>query len=140
MDFKNLQALIAPKLDSGKKVTNIENTISELQGHGSVMIKLKVTVQDENEKEEHLYLVAKRVPEDDDVRKLFDIQVSFKKEVQFYEKILPALERFQKEEGVADISKLFAKFYGARFNLDGTSDVVDGNGILLLEDLCVRGK
>lgn len=71
---------------------------------------------------------------------MFNIQESFKKEVQFYELILPTLERFQKEENVADVLVHFPKFYGARYNFDGSSDVVDDDGIILIEDLSVRGK
>lgn len=140
MDLKNLEPLISSRLDLGWKITNIESSVSELQGLGSVMLKLKVTVHDQNGKEEPLYLVAKRIPETDYVREIFNIQVSFKKEVQLYEVILPTLQMFQSEEGASDISKNFAKFYGARYNLNGTDDKLDEDGILLLEDLCVRGK
>lgn len=140
MDLNNLKQLIAPKVGSGNKITNIETSISELQGYGGVLLKLKVIVQDQNGKEEPLYLVAKTQPETEYVRQLFDIQVSFKKEVQFYEVIIPILKSFQVEEGVTDISKHFAKFYGARYNLNGTNDIITDDGILILEDLCVRGK
>lgn len=141
MDLKNLNQLIVSRIGPEKKIINIETSVSGFQGYGSVMHKLKLIIQDQNgTEEEPLYLVAKRLPESEYTREMFDIQVSFKKEVQFYDLILPMLRSFQMEEGVTDISKNFAKFYGARYNLNGTNDIIDDDGIMILEDLSIRGE
>lgn len=143
MELKKIKPLISSRLGWKKKITNIETSVPEFQdyGFGSVLLKLKVTVQGINGEEELLYLVAKRLPATENFREMFNIQETFKKEIQFYEVILPTLERFQKEENITDVlEKHFAKFYGARYNFEGSSDIIDDDGVLLMEDLSVRGK
>lgn len=139
MVLKNLEELLAPKLGSNSKIKKIDISKTPPKGVGSVMLKVKVTVSDQNDKEKLLHLVAKKIPASEAARAGFDIQRTFKKEVAFYEVILPILKEFQKEADVTDILDNFAEFYGARFSLEGKTEVVDEDAVMLLEDLSVEG-
>lgn len=139
-DLKNLDQLLAPKLGLNRKIINVDITRPPPKGFGSIMLKVKLTIQNENGQEEVLHLVGKKIPETNQQKEQFDIQNTFKKEVAFYEVILPTLRNFQKQEGVRDVLDNFAEFYGARFSLDGRSEVVDHDGVMLLEDLSVEGE
>lgn len=139
-DIRNLDDLLAAKLGPNKKVINADISKPPPKGVGSVMLKVKVTVQDTDGNEEVLHLVAKKIPANESTREAFNIQKTFKKEVAFYEVILPILRDFQKEEGITDVLDNFAEFYGARYNLLGNSEVVDEDAVMLLEDLSVKGR
>lgn len=139
MSLKNLEELLAPKLGNNK-IKKIDITKPPAKGIGSVMLKVKVILCSETGEEQLLHLVAKKIPASETLREGFDIQKTFKKEVAFYEVILPILREFQKEAGVTDVLNTFAEFYGARFSLEGKTEVVDDDAAMLLEDLDVRGK
>lgn len=137
-DLKKLENLLAPKLGPNKKILNVETVKSPSKGAGSVMLLLKLIVEDVEHNQEVLHLVAKKVPNSELARKAFKIQQSFQKEVAFYETIIPTLKSFQEEEGVVVLDN-FAEYYGARYNLHKKNNEVDEDAVLLLEDLSVKG-
>lgn len=139
-ELKKLDELLSAKLGPNKKIKNVEITKPSQNGVGGIMLKLKLLVEDQDGKEEVIHLIAKKIPEDEATRETFDIQNTFKKEIAFYDEILPLLKDFQKEEGITDTLDCFAEFYGARYNLNGKIGIVDENAVLLLEDLSVKGK
>lgn len=156
MEIKNLDELLAPKLGLNKKIIDAEITKPPAKGFGSIMLKVKLTVQDQSNKRELVHLVAKKIPASEFAREIFNTQETFKKEVVFYDVILPTLAEFQKEamyhrssvvqriccldySGLSNIMDNFAEFYGARYNLNGESEIVDEDAVLLLEDLSVKG-
>lgn len=138
--IKNLGELLAPKLGQNKKITNVNVSKPPPLGAGSVLLKVKVVVQDQNGKEELIHLVAKKIPASEFSRNMFNIQHTFKKEIAFYQVILPILKDFQKEEGIVDVFDNYAEFYGARYNLHGKNEIVDEDGVMLMEDLSARGR
>lgn len=138
--IRNLEEVLSKKLGPDKKISNVEVTTPPPKGVGSIMFKVKVTVQGENDQTQLLHLVAKTIPKSDSLKEAFDIQRTFKKEVAFYEVILPTLWKFQKEQGITDILDNFAEFFGARTNLHGNNDVVDEDAVILLEDVSVKGE
>lgn len=119
-----------------KNITKLTIYKPPAKGVGSLMLKVTVSTKD---KEEDLHLVAKKVPLTEIARERFQIQTTFPKEVAFYNDILPALWKFQKEEGITEELDTFPKFYGARFNLHGQNQEVDQDAVLLLEDLSFQG-
>lgn len=139
-DLKNLDELLALKLGPTKKITNAEIVKAPSKGAGSVMLEVKLTVKDDDDKEEIIHLMAKKLPTSELARKAFNIEDSFRKEVAFYDTIIPILNYFQKEEGIVDVSDNFAEFYGSRYNIHGQGNEVDEHAVLLLEDLRVKGK
>lgn len=138
LEIKNIERLMADKLGPKKKISNVEVTLPPQKGVGSLMLKAKVTVLDEYNDEKDLYLITKRIPPSEYTQKTYEIQVTYKKEVWFYLDVIPALRDFQIKEGVVDIIDYFADFFGARFNLEGKSEV-NHDAELLLEDLSVKG-
>lgn len=138
MELKNLNGLLKTKLGPNKQIKNFEITKPPAKGVGSLMLKVKVTVQD-GDKEEKLNIVAKKIPATERAREMFNIQDTFKKEVAFYREIVPILREFQEEEKITDVIDTFAEFYGARLNLDENSEIVDEDGVILLEDLSIKG-
>lgn len=136
--LQHLDVLLAPKLGPNKRITNVDTSGTPPSG-ASAMLKVKVTVQNGDGSEEQLDLIAKRIPTTEFYRDVYNIQETFKKEVAFYEVIVPILKQFQEDEGIKDVFDNFPEFYGARRNLDGKSDV-DENAVMLLEDLCAKGK
>uniref|UniRef100_V5G064 CHK kinase-like domain-containing protein n=1 Tax=Anoplophora glabripennis TaxID=217634 RepID=V5G064_ANOGL len=100
------------------------------------MLKLDVTLKDESDgTEEELHAVAKMIPEQEFVRKIFNIQVTFKNEVAMYNVIAPTLRDFQRENGVNEVIDCFPELYGARLNLGEQNGNVDENAVLILENL-----
>ncbi|CAH1282583.1 unnamed protein product [Diabrotica balteata] len=85
-----------------------------------------------------LNVVAKQIPDSEYYQEVFNIQVTFNIEKEFYNTIVPTLYEFQKKYNVP-VSDSFPKFYGARNNLNGVNNVVDKDGLIVLENLKVKG-
>lgn len=109
------------------------------ENFGSTILKLDLILEDEEKQTQSLSLVAKLLPEQDFFRMVFNVNVSFKLEAAFYETVVPSLLKFQKQRGMETTTNIFAKFYGARMNLNGTENV-DDNAVILLENLKESGK
>lgn len=138
-DIKHIDELLSPKLGENRRIKQVNVSKPPQKGAGSVLLKVELTVQDQDGEEEALHLVAKKIPETEFKRDMFNIQHTFKKEVAFYQVILPILNDFQKEEGI-DVFDIFPEFYGARYNLHGKNDMVDEDAVMLLEDLGAKGR
>lgn len=128
----------------GESKTIIDTKISRLtapgDNYGSILFKLDITLKNKHDdSQEEFYAVAKLIPEDQMFRDIFNVQVSCKVEIGFYDTIVPTLQQFQKEKGVQQVIDFFPKIYGSRINLNG-SDTVDENATLLLENLIEAGK
>lgn len=106
----------------------------------AVDLKLRSTKGDQEEKT--ISLIAKLLPANAMLRKVFDVYVTFKKEVLAYSEAIPALVQFQREYSIPEdksYDKLFPKCYGARTNKDFKNNEVDDHGVLLFENLKVQG-
>ncbi|XP_018562290.1 uncharacterized protein LOC108904287 isoform X1 [Anoplophora glabripennis] len=109
------------------------------ENYGSILLKVDITLENKKDNSrEELHTVAKLIPEDEFFQKMFNVQVSCKVEISFYDTIVPTLQRFQKEKGVQQVMDFFPKMYASRLNLNG-SDTVDQNAVLLLENLIEAG-
>lgn len=124
---------------NGKIVNQITSRLTAPgENFGSLMLKVDVTVKN-NDKEEILYTVAKCVPLNKEIQKIFSTDITFKNEIGWYKEAIPTLLAFQKEQGVSDVADFFMNIYGARCNLDN-GEKVDHGGVILCENLNVRGK
>lgn len=141
VQIEKLEELMRKYIAETQKVTGtkISRLTAPGENFGSTILKLDLTLQDDDGKTEDLSVVAKLIPELEFFRMIFNVQVTFKIEAAFYEVIIPNLQDFQKQQGVQDVIDFFPKFYGARMNLDG-SDRVDGDAVILLENLKLSGK
>lgn len=109
------------------------------ENYGSLMLAIELILRNKkNSNEKVLKTVAKLMAPNEFIQKVFNSQVSFKSEMSFYEIIVPTLQNFRKKCGLEEMD-IFAHSYGSRINLNG-SDVVDGNGILILENLKEAGR
>lgn len=139
--IENIEQLISGYIGNNKKVTDVQ--ISRLtesgENWGSTILKIDLTLNDQTGKSENLSIVAKLLPENEFFQKIFNVQKTFKLESAFYGAIVPTLQAFQKEQGIKDVLDLFPKFYGSRNNLDGGGKI-DGNAVILLENLKVSGE
>ncbi|XP_023026351.2 uncharacterized protein [Leptinotarsa decemlineata] len=114
----------------------IENLVAPGENFGGELLKLEIITRDkEKGTEENYHAVAKKIPTNELFQKIFNIQQTFKGEINFYDKVVPALQNFQRENGVQNVLNCFAKLYGARINLDENSEVVDRNAVIVLENL-----
>lgn len=106
------------------------------ENYCSIILSVDLMVQSGNETDK-IHLVAKLVPPVDFVQEIANTQVTFRNEIEFYKTIVPLIQNFQRENGVADVIDFAPKYYGSRFNLTG-SDKIDLNGALVLENLKVQ--
>lgn len=138
VEIKNFANLFDEHIKSGSKIQNIEIEKLPPAGYGSVMVKAVVTVRTNNNSTEILQVVAKLVPVNEFIKKIFQIEYTFKNEVLFYTTVLPTLQNFRKQQGICDELNSFAKIYGARLSLDKSE--VDDDAVLVLENLVTSGK
>ncbi|XP_018562289.1 uncharacterized protein LOC108904286 isoform X2 [Anoplophora glabripennis] len=127
----------------GDSKSIVDTKYSRLTGpgenYGSILLKVDITLENKKDNSrEELHTVAKLIPEDEFFQKIFNVQVSCKVEISFYDTIVPTLQRFQKEKGVQQVMDFFPKMYASRLNLND-SDTVDQNAVLLLENLIEAG-
>ncbi|CAG9854565.1 unnamed protein product [Phyllotreta striolata] len=125
-----------------------EETISQGtapgEHYGSVIlaVDLKIRKKSDAKNEQHLRLIAKLLPANEMLRKVFNVYVTFKKEVLAYTDAVPAIARFQQLHGIPaekSYRNLFPKCHGARINADTDVLEVDDQCVLLLENLKIRG-
>lgn len=142
-EIKQLAILLDPYLPKGTKILNqkIAPLTTAGENYGSVMQQIDVTIQEPFEPPRDLHLVGKRIPASELLCEVFNIQKTFKKEMNMYLEVIPALVKFDEEYGKVKlgIGELFAKFYGARINLKPGNDLLDKDGIILLENLKLSG-
>ncbi|XP_072393448.1 uncharacterized protein [Diabrotica undecimpunctata] len=141
MTIKNIEKLLESHIDEGKQIirTEITNLVEPGENYGGELFKIDVTIQESNTKKEEVWhLVGKIIPQKERAQAAFNVQITFKSEIAFYEKIVPELQKFQKKYNIKEILNCFPKYYGSRLNLNG-SDKVDRDGVILLENLKIKG-
>ncbi|KAG5866040.1 hypothetical protein JTB14_016831 [Gonioctena quinquepunctata] len=138
--IKNLEELIEKYIGS-KTVVDVKETplVESGENYRSYLSRLDLTLKNEDNTEEQLHLVAKLVPKSGPFQEVAAIQFVVQSEIYFYEVIVPALQQFQRDHGVADVIDCFPKCYGSRMNLHGRNDEVDGDSVILLENLVTSG-
>lgn len=137
IEIKNFASMFSEYLKPGTEVINIVVEKLPQAGYGSTMVKADVTIKTKTGTLEHKYVVVKLVPTNEMIKKMFQIESTFKNEVAFYKTVLPTLKNFQKQQGIAEILDIFPEFYGARLSLD--KEEVDNNAVLILENLITTG-
>lgn len=129
------------KLGSDTIITDIKTAplIAKGENFGSILIKLDVKVKNQKSNtEEEINCVAKFIPEQEFLQKLFDVQNTVRNEIRFYNELIPSLQAFQKENGAEEVIDFFPKFYGGRLNLTG-NETVDEDSVIILENLITSG-
>ncbi|CAG9833654.1 unnamed protein product [Diabrotica balteata] len=141
MTLKNLESLIAPYIRENQNIVdiNVTSLVGPGENYGGELFKIDVNIQDSKSKEKNqIHLVGKTIPKDEESQEVFKVQTTFNLEIAFYDRIVPALQKFQKEHNVKEVIDCFPKYYGSRLNLN-ESTVIDRDGIILLENLKIPG-
>lgn len=139
-NIQDLSQLLSGYFGEPPKIRKQTITRLTKQGehYGSIMLKLDIEI--ENESSRILHTVAKKLPIDPMLQDAFNIQVTFRKEIAFYETVLPTLQEFQREQGVSDVIDCFPEFYGARLGLSERIDKADPeHAVIILENLFEKG-
>lgn len=142
--IKKLEDLLTPYIDKNKKIAsyNTSRLTAPGENYGSLMLKVDLILLDKQGggNEENFSVVAKLIPETEFFQEIFNIQVTCKNEIAFYDTVVPTLQNFQREQGVKEVADIFPKLFGARLNLKKNSDIVDQDSVLVLENLITNGK
>lgn len=141
-EIREIDSLLSNYLPPGTRIIkyDIKQLTAPGENYGSVMQAVDLTIQEPNECAKTLHLVAKRMPANEMLCEIFNVQKTFKIELGMYLQVIPTLVEFENEYGVdIKIEDLFAKCYGGRINLNG-SEVVDEDAVILLENLKILGK
>ncbi|KAI4461874.1 hypothetical protein MML48_5g00005482 [Holotrichia oblita] len=135
--IKFLENIIAPHLQNNQKIIScdFDNLLSAGENYGSVMLQITIKLQNDNGDEENIYCVGKTVPPSEMLWNLFNTKITFKKEIAIYKTIVPELNKYGEECGVKNLIKFTAKCFGARISLDPSSEEVDHDAVILLENL-----
>lgn len=110
--------------------------------YGSIMLAIDLVIRrSSSRKEEIVNVVAKLIPTSQMLRDVFNISVTFKKEVSAYVDAIPELIHLQREYGVpeSDILDMFPDCYGARISLNENNNTVDENAAIIFENLKTKG-
>ncbi|CAG9831174.1 unnamed protein product [Diabrotica balteata] len=139
--IEKLDELISGHIGRDKKI--IDSKITRLtapgENFGSEMLKVDLRLKSTEGKEEDLHVVAKLIPENEFSRAIFNVDVSFNVEKEFYNSIVPTLQDFQRKQGITKVIDCFPRLYGARNNLGNNGEKVDNNAALVLENLKIQG-
>ncbi|CAH2002705.1 unnamed protein product [Acanthoscelides obtectus] len=141
-EIKKIDELVEHVIESDKKVKDVEvsRLTSPGENYGSCMLKVDITLERKSDSStELLHTVAKLIPEVEFLREAFQVQKTVKTEIAFYDKVVPSLQDFQREYGIANVIDCFPKLYASRLNLKEDSDEVDEDAVLLFENLSVKG-
>lgn len=142
--FREPEPLLKKVLGNDVKVVDFEvsNFIKASEHYGSTIFKVKMSVlvgKDQIKKE--LNVVAKMLPPTDKQRWIFEAPFSFKKEVFFYEELIPMYQKLFANTSTAEMRKfdVVAKFYGSRLSLDPERLEVDDDAVILMDNLKYKG-
>jgi hypothetical protein len=140
---QEFESLLSPQLGSDVKVLDFKTQALTQPGdnYGSTILAAELTIQ-QGYGEKTLPLVVKLVPPSEFLRDVFDIEITFTKEVNAYKLVSPQYEQLQTEKGIPSdkLLDVFPKFYGARTNKQGDLNArADNTAVLLLENLKVSG-
>ncbi|CAG9856399.1 unnamed protein product [Phyllotreta striolata] len=141
MSTESIESWISQDVLKGRKIveTVVEDLVGPGENFGGELLKLEVILEDETTKvRDVLHVAEKKIPVSEMFQKLFNVQTSFQAEINFYDKLVPIFQNFQRENNAKEIMDNFCQLYGYRLNLNG-SKVVDRDAFILLENLTYSG-
>lgn len=145
---EDLQLMLRPKL--GERLIVNETRQSSLLPVGEnfacfilkIVARISFLFENNNnnnyDEEKELNLVAKLYPRYDYISTVFDFTIFFKKEIFFYEKIVPTLKKISRDLTKLDFD-FVPEYFGARSSADPKSKRVDENVVVLMENLKSKG-
>lgn len=119
-DIKGIADLLQTTLQDGQQVANFttKSLIATGENYGSLMLAVTATLKTtEKEEESTLHVVAKLPPPNEWLKKMFNIPVTFKREIAMYNVVIPTLQTFQLQQGLLEVFDGFPASYAARISL-----------------------
>ncbi|XP_060526482.1 uncharacterized protein LOC132702081 [Cylas formicarius] len=144
-NVKKLEELLKRSWHHDVQVLREETKLLTAPGehYGSIMLALDVKLGRRSSADtDDLHLVAKLIPSNEMLRNTFDVQITFKKEIFAYTQAIPALVAFQRKRKIREekvLDKFFPRCLAARPSIDMNGGPVDEDGVLLFENLQVKG-
>lgn len=140
-EIEKFSQLIQPKLKNGQRFVSAKSDklLASGENYGSVMLRIEILIQNENGGTEILHCVAKTPPAPGLTWYIFDTKLTFKIEMIFYNTVVPILNEFGRSKGVEDLINFVPKYINGRISKDPTSNVVDKDAVILLENLVAEG-
>lgn len=140
-EIKQLSDVLNPYLPTDTTIVSYTTTALTQPGenYGGLLLAVDIVLKTAKDETEVLHLVAKMCPPNEWVKNMFNIPITFKKEVSMYKTVSVVLNEFLLEYGDEENMDVFARYYGSRISLDPSSNVVDDDAVLLLENLKVKG-
>ncbi|XP_060531965.1 uncharacterized protein LOC132705405 [Cylas formicarius] len=138
MEVKNLKEFLENSFNGEILWHSVTSLIGPGENYGSVMLKIDAKIKSHGG-EQIVHAVAKCMPPSKVIQDTFNLSFTFKNEICWYTSIIPTMQKFQSENGAQNIIDFFPTMYGARTSLDSDKDIVDDDGVLLLENLKESG-
>lgn len=142
--IKKLEDVVDEYIDKTTEIIRKEVSLFSCPGenNGGVLLKADLTLRKKKDYgsfgDENLSLIIKTIPPTEYFQILFNTQVSVKVEIAFYEVIVPTFSDFQRRL-CGKTNDLFPKYYGGRISLDKSSDRVDNDSVIVLQNLQKEG-
>lgn len=143
--IKDLESVVLPSLvKSASKIyiTDKKSLTAPGENYGSILLSVNIVIENRSDgKTETIKAVAKAVPKNDFIKNFFMSSLTFKKELYFYQNVIPALKKFQTDQGMKELVDFTAEFYGGRLSLDSNhqQESADEDAVILMENLKVSG-
>lgn len=142
--IKDLESVVLPSLvKSASKIyiSDIKSLTTAGENYGSILLSVNIVIENRSDgKTETIKAVAKAVPKNDFIKNFFMSSLTFKKELYFYQNVIPALKKFQTDQGMKKLVDFTAEFYGGRLSLDSNQqEYADEDAVILMENLKESG-
>lgn len=143
--IKDFESVVLPSLVKSKAskiyISDIKSLTTAGENYGSILLSVNIVIENPGDgKTETIKAVAKAVPKNDFIKNFFMSSLTFKKELYFYQNVIPALKKFQTDEGMTKLVDFTAEFYGGRLSLDSNQqEYADEDAVILMENLKESG-
>lgn len=141
IEIKQIKSVIQPYLKPHEEIVQYETKPLTKAGenYGSLILAVTIKLKDQkSEKESILNIVAKLMPRNEWIQRMFNTPVTFRKEAALYSTISSTLHAFEAENNLS-VWTMFPKYYGSRLSLDQTAEFGDKDAVLFLENLKLLG-
>ncbi|XP_014209116.1 uncharacterized protein LOC106639836 [Copidosoma floridanum] len=140
---EDLQLMLRPRLGERVQVLGVQQSslLPPGENFACSIYKLDARVNvigGQEDDEEELHLVAKLYPYDEVIQDVFDFKLFFKKEIFFYDKLVPVLKELADRANEPPL-EVAPEFFGFRLSVDPKIERVDEGVVVLMDNLQSKG-
>ncbi|XP_019874814.1 uncharacterized protein LOC109602812 [Aethina tumida] len=138
-DIKNISEALQEHLQIDEEIRNCATGPLTAAGdnYGGIILKANIEIHNKRTKSDRtLQAIVKLIPENEFLRQIFNSNVTFKNEIEFYRTVIPLLQNFQRDNGM-DVADYFPTYYGSKISFDADGNIKD-DSVLILENLKVK--